>query len=71
MTVKGYGWLIIWRKLRESIMIGKDVEVSVSKIEGNRVWIAVKAPSGVTVHRKEKPKLAALPQDEDDSPPAA
>jgi carbon storage regulator CsrA len=40
-----HGWLVISRKPKEPIQIGEDVLISISRIEGNRVWIGIKAPN--------------------------
>jgi len=45
--------LIITRKKGESLMIGDDIEITVSKIEDGSVKIGVNAPKNVTILRKE------------------
>jgi carbon storage regulator CsrA len=45
--------LILGRKAGEQILIGKDIVVSVSRIEGSRVYLAIKAPDEVRVMRTE------------------
>lgn len=45
--------LVVTRKKGESILIGDDIEVSVSKIEDGSVKIAISAPKDVTILRKE------------------
>lgn len=45
--------LIVTRKKGESILIGDDIEVSISKIEDGSVKIAISAPKDVTILRKE------------------
>ena len=47
------GCLGLGRYLGESIMIGDDVEVMVTRMQRNQVILSVKAPKKVTVHRKE------------------
>jgi carbon storage regulator len=47
------GCLGLGRYLGQSIMIGDDVEVRVTRIQHNQVILSVKAPKKVTVHRKE------------------
>jgi carbon storage regulator CsrA len=64
MNRKGLGWLICWRKPKESILIGKDVEVYVSKIKGDMVWLAVKAPYYTRVIRKETLEIPEPKEDE-------
>jgi carbon storage regulator len=45
--------LILTRRLGESLVIGKDVTVTVLGIKGNQVRIGIKAPRDVQVHREE------------------
>lgn len=45
--------LVITRKKGESILIGDDIEISVSKIEDGSVKLAIKAPKEMTILRKE------------------
>jgi carbon storage regulator len=45
--------LVLSRKVRESIVIGGSVRVTVSSIDGSRVRIAVEAPVGVSIYRQE------------------
>lgn len=45
--------LVLSRKDRESILIDRDITVTVLRIEGHRVKIGIEAPAGVRVHRKE------------------
>lgn len=46
--------LILSRKVRESIMIGDDIEMTVLKIDGSsRVELGIKAPASIPVHRME------------------
>lgn len=45
--------LIITRKKGESLMIGDDIEIVISKIEDGSVKIGIKAPRDVQVLRKE------------------
>jgi carbon storage regulator len=44
--------LVLSRKIRESIVIGKDV-VTVCEMHGGRVRLAIEAPRDVLVLRKE------------------
>lgn len=53
--------LVLTRKASERIMIGDNVVVTVSKIQGNRVWIGIEAPASVRIVREE---IAAKPQKE-------
>lgn len=45
--------LVLSRKVGERIEIGDDVTVVVSRISGNRVTIAIDAPSNIKVIRGE------------------
>lgn len=45
--------LVVSRKKGESILIGDDIEISISKIEDGSVKLAISAPKDVTILRKE------------------
>ena len=45
--------LVLSRKAGEAIVIGDNVIVTVKKIKGNRVSLAVVAPASVVVSRSE------------------
>ena len=45
--------LIITRKKGESLMIGDDIEIIVSKIDDGSVKIGIKAPRDIEILRKE------------------
>jgi carbon storage regulator len=45
--------LILSRKLKESIMVGDNIEISIAGIEGDQVKLAISAPKHVDIHRKE------------------
>ncbi|MDE2426763.1 MAG: carbon storage regulator CsrA [Elusimicrobia bacterium] len=45
--------LVLSRKAQEVIVIGKDVEVCVVKIQGDKVRLGIKAPRDVSVIRQE------------------
>ena len=45
--------LVITRRNGESILIGDDIEISISKIEDGSVKLAIKAPKEMTILRKE------------------
>ena len=53
--------LVLTRKAEEKILIGDNVVVTISKIQGNRVWIGLDAPASVRIVREE---IAAKPQKE-------
>ena len=45
--------LILTRKLDESIVLGKDIEVKVLGIEDGKVKLGIDAPRDVDIYRKE------------------
>lgn len=45
--------LVITRKKGETLLIGEDIEIEISKIENGSVKLAIKAPRNVTILRKE------------------
>lgn len=45
--------LVLSRQRDETIMIGDDIEITISEIRGDKVRIGIKAPPNVPVHRKE------------------
>lgn len=45
--------LVITRKKGESILLGDDIEISISSIDNGTVKLAIKAPREVAILRKE------------------
>jgi carbon storage regulator len=45
--------LVLSRKVGEKIRIGKDVEIEITRLNGNRVQIGITAPPEVHVRRME------------------
>lgn len=45
--------LVITRKQGESILIGDDIEIKISKIEDGSVKLAISAPREMTIIRNE------------------
>ena len=45
--------LVLTRRSQQSIMIGKDVVITVLEVRGDHVRIGVSAPRDVDVHREE------------------
>jgi carbon storage regulator len=45
--------LVITRKNGEQLIIGHDIEVTVLKIQGNRVKLGIRGPADVPIRRKE------------------
>ena len=56
--------LILSRRVGESVLIGKDVSITVLRVKGDQVRLGVQAPKEITVQRDElleegKPTLVA------------
>lgn len=45
--------LVLSRKKGQSIMIGRNIEISIVDIQGDQVRLGINAPRDVTIHRKE------------------
>jgi carbon storage regulator len=45
--------LVLTRKLNEGIMIGSDIEIRITRIQGDSVRIAITAPRDLEILRKE------------------
>ena len=45
--------LVISRKKGESVFIGEDIEITVTKIEEGTVKLSISAPRSITILRKE------------------
>lgn len=45
--------LVITRKKGESLMIGDDIEITISKLDDGSVKLGISAPKEVTILRKE------------------
>ena len=45
--------LVITRKKGESLMIGDDIEITISKIEDGSVKVGIEAPKNISILRKE------------------
>ena len=45
--------LILTRRVTESVIIGKDIIVTVLSVNGSQVRIGVDAPKNIVVHRQE------------------
>jgi len=46
--------LVLARKCGESIVVGDDVRISVIRVKGNRVKLAIEAPREISVERGER-----------------
>ena len=51
--------LILTRKVGESVIIGKDVSITVLRVKGNQVRLGVNAPKDIPVQREEILQRAA------------
>jgi carbon storage regulator len=45
--------LVLTRKIKQSIMIGDDIEVTVLSSDGAKVRLGIQAPPAVPIHRSE------------------
>lgn len=45
--------LVLSRKSGQGLLLGKDIEITVLRVDGDQVRLGVKAPRNVTVLRKE------------------
>jgi len=45
--------LVIARKIGQTLLIGDNIEVTISSIRGDQVRLAINAPRSITVFRKE------------------
>lgn len=52
-AIKDELMLVLSRKTGQSIRIGDDIEITITKTQGNRVRIGIQAPLEVPVHRSE------------------
>lgn len=53
--------LVLSRKEQETIRIGKDIVITITGIEGQRVSIGIEAPSDVKILRGELAERASSP----------
>jgi carbon storage regulator len=45
--------LILTRKMGESILIGDDIEITITSIDQNKVRVGIKGPSHIPIYREE------------------
>jgi carbon storage regulator len=50
--------LILSRKVNEKIQLGNDVTITITKIKGGRVHVAIEAPKEVKIRRGELKEAA-------------
>jgi carbon storage regulator len=45
--------LVLSRKQSQQVFIGKDISITIAKIDGNQVRIGIEAPRGISILRAE------------------
>ena len=45
--------LVLSRKQHQSLVIGKNIKITVLELKGNQVRIGIDAPESIAVHREE------------------
>ena len=45
--------LVLTRRVGESMVIGKNIRVTVLNVKGNQVRLGIEAPKDIPVHREE------------------
>ena len=45
--------LVIARKVGQTVLIGEEIEITVSSVRGDQVRLAIKAPRRVSIFRQE------------------
>jgi carbon storage regulator len=61
--------LVLTRRANQSIVIGRDVTVTVLEIRGDQVRLGIDAPRSVSVHREEVWLELERASDDGASPP--
>ena len=59
--------LVLTRDRNQSIIIGKDIVITVVEIRGDKVKLGISAPREVDVHREEVAKLIAEQKNQEKS----
>ncbi len=59
--------LVLTRDRNQSIVIGKDIVITVVEIRGDKVKLGISAPREVDVHREEVAKLIAEQKNQEKS----
>ena len=52
--------LVLSRKLKEEILIGENIKITVLKVKGNTIRLGIEAPRDVHVLRGEIPKKSEV-----------
>ena len=60
--------LVLSRKVRQKLVIGNDIEITVTKIKGGRVSLGIDAPQKYVVRREDHtpPAISLAPETRDD-----
>ncbi len=45
--------LALTRKIKQSIIIGDQIEITIVEIKGDQVRLGIKAPKAISIYRKE------------------
>lgn len=45
--------LILTRRIKESLIVGDDIQVTILGVKGNQVRMGIEAPKQISVHREE------------------
>ncbi len=63
--------LVLSRKVREAVLIGDEVVITVTRVKGRTVRLAIDAPQGVSIARLDLPRSADEPEETGKEPPTA
>lgn len=55
--------LVITRRQGEAVVIGKDIEIIVSEVSGEKIKLCIDAPREITIMRKELLETEKMNQD--------
>lgn len=55
--------LILTRKQGEAFLLGKDIEISILEVSGDKVKIAINAPKDIKILRKELAEAEQINQE--------
>lgn len=62
--------LVLSRKVREAVLIGEEVVITVTRVKGRSVRLAIDAPQGVSIARLDLPRGADRDETNQDPPQA-
>jgi carbon storage regulator len=63
--------LVLSRKVREAVLIGDEVVITVTRVKGRTVRLAIDAPQGISIARLDLPRSAESGDDHGKEPPPA